>query len=156
MTANRLIVESAVKAALKRTSGLKVISAEAMDFVNLQAAAAVDDCAARGRRTPGGRLMAPDGKRTVVAGVVVCPVLQDPDSDGRARPERLCARAKEFAALSLEQKAEHLHKLYVLTPAINKEAIDLLKDIVSESRNLEDAIIMRAGDIIKYAEELQP
>lgn len=126
MTAKRLVVESAVRDALKEASGLQTISAEAVEWVNAQTAAAAADCAARGRRTPGGRLMAPDGCTAFPQ--VTTEIAAEPRADGRARPERLCPRAKEFAALSPEQQAEHLHKLYVQAPAVNDEAIDLLTE----------------------------
>lgn len=144
MSAKRLIVESAVKDALKEASGLQVISAEAVEWVNAQAAAAAADCAERGRRTPGGRLMAPDGSIAFPTATV------ELREDGGARPQRLCPRAKEFAALSPEQQAEHLHKLYVHAPAINEEAIALLRQVAAQPFGLfADA----ARSIVKSAEE---
>ena len=154
VSAKRLIVESAVKAELKEASGLQVISGEAMDYVNAATVAAVADCAARGRRTPGGRLMAPDAG-TIGTVVVRHSVPGSPESsDASRRPERVCARAKEWDAMTPEQKNEHLNRLYILSPSINEEAIDLLKEIVSGSRNLEDGILLRAGEIIQLYEEL--
>ena len=55
----RFIVTSIVKEELKARSGLGTISTEALDWVNAQVSGILDACAATGRRTPGGRLMAP-------------------------------------------------------------------------------------------------
>lgn len=55
----RFIVTSIVKEELKARSGLGTISTEALDWVNDQVSGILDVCAATGRRTPGGRLMAP-------------------------------------------------------------------------------------------------
>jgi hypothetical protein len=159
MKSGRLIVESAAKAALKEASGLRVVSGEALDYVNAQAAAAVADCAARGRRTPGGRLMAPDG------GIAFPTVTTELRADGSPRPERLCARAKEFAALSPEHQAEIVHRLYVQSPAINDAAIALLKEISEEhafdticrvvpADHFLPKLIARARSIVKSAEDL--
>lgn len=153
MTAKRLIVESAVKDALKEASGLQTISSEAIEWVNAQAAAAAADCAARGRRTPGGRLMAPDGCTAFPH--VTTEIAAEPRADGRALPERLDARAKEFAALPPEQQAEHLHKLYVQAPAINQEAIELLIDITN-STEVPVEFLNRAHVILTDAKELKP
>lgn len=128
MTAKRLIVESAVKDELRNGEDITVSSA-ALEWVNAQTVAAVESCRMTGRRTPGGRLMAPDGCTAFPH--VTTEIAAEPRADGRARPERLCLRAKEFAALSPEQQAEHLHKLYVQAPAINDEAIALLEEIYS-------------------------
>lgn len=134
MSAKRLIVESAVRAALKEASGLQVISAEAVEYVNERAVAAVDYLAEKGRRTPGGRLMAPE---TGSPGpVVVRNTEPAATAAGRKLPERLCARAKEFAALPPEQQVEHLHKIYVAAPAINEAAIDLLRQVAEEPAGL--------------------
>ncbi len=148
MTAKRLIVESAVKDALKEASGLQVISSEALEWVNAQAAAAAADCAARGRRTPGGRLMVPDVMQHHRSVVIRQP---EANPDGRARPERLDARAKEFAALPPEQQAEMIHRLYVGSPAINDEAIALLRQIAARE---SDPLSAAARSIVKNAEEL--
>ena len=151
MSAKRLIVESAVKAALKEASGLQVISAEAVEYVNERAVAAVDYLAEKGRRTPGGRLMAPE---TGSPGpVVVRNTEPAATAAGRKLPERLCTRAKEFAELPPEQQVEHLHKLYVQAPAINQEAIDLLRQVAAQPFGL---FAEAACSIVKSAEELQP
>jgi hypothetical protein len=55
----KFIIASAVKEELKARSGLATISSEALDWVNDQVGALLDICANTGRRTPGGRLMAP-------------------------------------------------------------------------------------------------
>jgi hypothetical protein len=55
----KLIIASAVKEELKARSGLATISSEAIDWVNSQVEPLLDLCANTGRRTPGGRLMAP-------------------------------------------------------------------------------------------------
>ena len=55
----RFIITSVVKEELKARSGLATISSEAIDWVNAQVGPLLDVCAATGRRTPGGRLMAP-------------------------------------------------------------------------------------------------
>ena len=55
----KFIIASAVKEELKARSGLGTISSEALDWVNDQVGALLDICANTGRRTPGGRLMAP-------------------------------------------------------------------------------------------------
>lgn len=55
----RFIITSVVKEELKARSGLATISSEAIDWVNEQVGPILDRCAATGRRTPGGRLMAP-------------------------------------------------------------------------------------------------
>lgn len=93
-------------------------------------------------------LIDPDGSNarpTVTIGQTA-----EPRADGRARPERLCPRAKEFAALSPEQQAEHLHKLYIMAPAINEEAIALLRQVAAQPFGLfADA----ARSIVKSAEE---
>ena len=151
MTAKRLIVESAVKDELRNGEDITVSSA-ALEWVNAQTVAAVESCRMTGRRTPGGRLMAPDGCNAFPH--VTTEIAAEPRADGRARPERLCPRAKEFAALSPEQQAEHLHKLYASAPAINEAAIDLLKDLYRE-QHLFDEFFARARDIIVAAQELR-
>ena len=55
----KVIIASVVKEELKARSGLETISSEAIDWVNDQVGAILDVCAQTGRRTPGGRLMAP-------------------------------------------------------------------------------------------------
>ena len=55
----KVIIASVVKEELKARSGLETISSEAIDWVNDQVGAILDVCAKTGRRTPGGRLMAP-------------------------------------------------------------------------------------------------
>ena len=55
----KFIIASAVKEELKARSGLATISSEALDWVNDQVGPLLDICANTGRRTPGGRLMAP-------------------------------------------------------------------------------------------------
>ena len=55
----KFIIASAVKEELKVRSGLQTISTEALDWVNEQVGGILDRCAQTGRRTPGGRLMAP-------------------------------------------------------------------------------------------------
>ena len=55
----KFIITSAVKEELKARSGLATISSEALDWVNEQVSGILDICANTGRRTPGGRLMAP-------------------------------------------------------------------------------------------------
>lgn len=55
----RFIITSVVKEELKARSGLGTISSEAIDWVNEQVGPLLDVCASTGRRTPGGRLMAP-------------------------------------------------------------------------------------------------
>ena len=55
----KLIIASVVKAELIARSGLATISSEAIDWVNSQVEPILDICAKTGRRTPGGRLMAP-------------------------------------------------------------------------------------------------
>ena len=55
----KFIIASAVKEELKVRSGLATISSEALDWVNEQVSPLLDICANTGRRTPGGRLMAP-------------------------------------------------------------------------------------------------
>ncbi len=64
----RFIVTSAVKEELKARSGLATISSEAIDWVNDQVGPLLDRCAATGRRTPGGRLMAPPAAAAEAAG----------------------------------------------------------------------------------------
>lgn len=55
----KFIIASVVKAELIARSGLATISSEAIDWVNEQVGPILDQCASTGRRTPGGRLMAP-------------------------------------------------------------------------------------------------
>lgn len=55
----KFIIASVVKEELKARSGLETISSEAIDWVNDQVGPILDRCAQTGRRTPGGRLMAP-------------------------------------------------------------------------------------------------
>ena len=55
----KFIIASVVKEELKARSGLETISSEALDWVNEQVSGILDACAQTGRRTPGGRLMAP-------------------------------------------------------------------------------------------------
>ena len=55
----KFIIASVVKEELKARSGLATISSEALDWVNEQVGPLLDVCARTGRRTPGGRLMAP-------------------------------------------------------------------------------------------------
>ena len=55
----KFIIASIVKEELKARSGLETISSEALDWVNEQVGGILDACARTGRRTPGGRLMAP-------------------------------------------------------------------------------------------------
>ena len=55
----KFIIASVVKEELKARSGLETISSEALDWVNEQVSGIIDACAQTGRRTPGGRLMAP-------------------------------------------------------------------------------------------------
>ncbi len=55
----RFIVTSVVKEELKARSGLATISSDALDWVNEQVGGILDACVKTGRRTPGGRLMAP-------------------------------------------------------------------------------------------------
>ena len=55
----KFIIASVVKEELKARSGLATISSEALDWVNEQVGPILDKCAQTGRRTPGGRLMAP-------------------------------------------------------------------------------------------------
>lgn len=154
MSDKRLIVESYVKAVLKAMTGLKVVSSEAVDWIEKRVENAMADCATRGRRTPGGRLMAPENNASASAPVVIRQ--PDPAPDGRKLPERLDARAKEFAALPPEQQAEHLHKLYVQAPAINQEAIDLLSKIIVGLDPAFHPLAARATEIIRAAKELQP
>lgn len=158
MKTNRLIVESAVKAALKEASGLQVVSAEAVEWVNEKTVLLVESCAAIGRRTPGGRLMAPivapdfsNAKPTVT--LTADP---EPRADGSTPPERVCQRVKEWRALSPEQKNEKLQKLYVLAPAINQKAIDLLREILNNNTGDIDAeYVVEARDLIDAAEDLE-
>jgi hypothetical protein len=63
----KFITASVVKAELITRSGLETISSEAIDWVNSQVSAILDTCVATGRRTPGGRLMAPPASATPVA-----------------------------------------------------------------------------------------
>ena len=155
MNAKRLIVESAVKDALKEAFGLQVISTETVEWVNEKTGLLVVSCAEIGRRTPGGRLMAPlidpDGSNARPTVTLVPDAA--PREDGSPRPERLCQRAKEFAALTPGQQAEHLHKLFVSAPAINDEAIALLRQVSArDSDPLADA----SRSIVRSAEELLP
>ena len=55
----KFVIASVVKEELKARSGLATISSEAIDWVNEQVGPILDLCAQTGRRTPGGRLMAP-------------------------------------------------------------------------------------------------
>ncbi len=55
----KFITASVVKEELKARSGLETISSEALDWVNEQVSGILDVCVQTGRRTPGGRLMAP-------------------------------------------------------------------------------------------------
>ena len=123
MSTKRLIVESAVKAALREASGLKVISAEAIEWVNMQASCAVQSCAVHGRRTPGRRLMSPNMTYEVLVGPI---------------------------------RIQHGGDEPVHAPAINKAAIELLQEILRESRNLEDGFASRAAEIVAAAMELKP
>jgi len=61
----KFIIASAVKEELKARSGLETISSEALDWVNEQVGGILDACAKTGRRTPGGRLMAPPEAKPV-------------------------------------------------------------------------------------------
>ena len=55
----KFIVTSIVKEELKARSGLATISSDALDWVNDQVSGILDVCVNTGRRTPGGRLLAP-------------------------------------------------------------------------------------------------
>lgn len=157
MTAKRLIVESAVKAALKEASGLDCISTEAVEWVNDKTALLVGACAEIGRRTPGGRLMAPliDPDGSNARPTVTIATAAEPRADGRKLPERLDARAKEFANLSPEHQAEIVHRLYVQAPAINQDAIDLLEKLPLEVY-MERPIRDRIRAIVDAAKGLEP
>ena len=61
----KVIIASVVKEELKARSGLETISSEAIDWVNDQVGAILDVCAKTGRRTTGGRLMAPPAAAAV-------------------------------------------------------------------------------------------
>jgi len=63
----KFIIASVVKEELKARSGLQTISTEALDWVNEQVSGILDRCAQTGRRTPGGRLMAPPAEASVAA-----------------------------------------------------------------------------------------
>ena len=71
----KVIIASVVKEELKARSGLETISSEAIDWVNDQVGAILDVCAQTGRRTPGGRLMAPPA----AAAATEAPVAPAPD-----------------------------------------------------------------------------
>ena len=67
----KFIIASAVKEELKVRSGLATISSEALDWVNEQVGPLLDLCASTGRRTPGGRLMAPPAAAPAAAAPAV-------------------------------------------------------------------------------------
>lgn len=71
----KFIIASVVKEELKARSGLETISSEALDWVNEQVSGILDACAQTGRRTPGGRLMAPPA---AVAPAVEVPAAVEP------------------------------------------------------------------------------
>ena len=70
----RFIVTSIVKEELKARSGLATISSEAIDWVNEQVGPILDKCAQTGRRTPGGRLMAPPAEAAPEAPAAPAPM----------------------------------------------------------------------------------
>ncbi len=72
----KLITASVVKEELKARSGLGTISSEAIDWVNSQVEPILDICANTGRRTPGGRLMAPPA----AAAAPEAPVAAEPEA----------------------------------------------------------------------------
>ncbi len=63
----KVIIASVVKEELKARSGLATISSEALDWVNDQVGPILDKCAQTGRRTAGGRLMAPPAEAAPAA-----------------------------------------------------------------------------------------
>ena len=71
----KFIIASVVKEELKARSGLETISSEALDWVNDQVGGILDACAQTGRRTPGGRLMAPPA---AAAAAVEVPAAAEP------------------------------------------------------------------------------
>ena len=71
----KFIIASVVKEELKARSGLETISSEALDWVNEQVSGILDACAQTGRRTPGGRLMAPPA---AAAAAVEAPAAAEP------------------------------------------------------------------------------
>ena len=71
----KFIIASVVKEELKARSGLETISSEALDWVNEQVSGILDACAQTGRRTPGGRLMAPPA---AAAPAVEAPAVAEP------------------------------------------------------------------------------
>ena len=71
----KFIIASAVKEELKARSGLGTISSEALDWGNDQVSGILDACAQTGRRTPGGRLMAPPA---AAAAAVEAPAAAEP------------------------------------------------------------------------------
>ena len=73
----KFIIASVVKEELKARSGLETISSEALDWVNEQVGGILDVCAQTGRRTPGGRLMAPPAA-AVAAPAAEAPAAADP------------------------------------------------------------------------------
>ena len=72
----KFIIASVVKEELKARSGLETISSEALDWVNEQVSGILDACAQTGRRTPGGRLMAPPA--AAAAPAVEAPAAAEP------------------------------------------------------------------------------
>ena len=164
MTAKRLIVESAVKDELRNGEDITVSSA-ALDWVNAQTVAAVESCRKTGRRTPGGRLMAPESGSD--RSVVIRQPEQAEAADGRSPPERVCWRTKEWRAMTPEQKNERLQMLYAQAPAINDDAIALLtefgdawifgglRDLLGDDHPLAK-IFARSSIVIADAKGLEP
>ena len=75
----KFVIASVVKEELKARSGLATISSEAIDWVNSQVEPLLDLCASTGRRTPGGRLMAPPpAVAAMEAPVAEAPVAEAP------------------------------------------------------------------------------
>lgn len=149
---NAYIVESATRRALAEESKAATISSEALAWVNGQTVAAILQCAATGRRTPSGRLMAPPEGAPVPAPVVCRQPDPGPAADGRSRPERLDARAKEWRDASPEEKTAHLHALYVSAPAVNEEALEILRAVAARPA---DPLAAAAGEIVRLADELK-
>ena len=145
------IVGSTVRRALAEASAATTISAEALAWVNDRAAEAVALCAASGRRTPSGRLMAPPEGAPASLPVVFRQPDPKPAPDGRRRPERLDARAKEWRDASPEEKTAHLHTLYVSAPTVNEEAISILRAVAARPG---DPLAAQAAEIARAADEL--
>lgn len=153
MSPNAYIVESQTRRALAAESQAATISTEALAWVNARTLDAIRQCAATGRRTPSGRLMAPPDAKAAPGPVTIQTPEQTPTADCQARAERVCWRAKEWRAMSSEEKTRHIMRVYGAAASVYEPAMDLLIEISAAGIGPHAA---RAREIVAAAAELLP